>query len=188
MDWLVERMKAAACTEIRVVTRPRKTDVGAHAAALGATVVIGEPDTVGRSIALGMSGIAGDATVLLGFPDTLWEPPDGFVTLLDALQEGVDAVLGLFTTDEAARSDVVVRASGNRVDRILVKPSEPPSDVIWGCAVARAAAIRGIDAVEQPGELFNRLARLGRVSGVYLSDSWLDIGTKEALAIARSTQ
>jgi glucose-1-phosphate thymidylyltransferase len=185
MDWLVERMKAAACTEIRVVTRPRKTDVAARAAALGATVVIGEPDTVGRSVGLGLSGVPEEATVLLGFPDTLWEPPDGFVTLLGALQDGVDAVLGLFTTDEAERSDVVVRASGDRVERILVKPREPPSNVIWGCAVARAAAIRGIDAVEQPGELFDRLARRGRVRGVYLSDSWLDIGTKEALARAR---
>jgi NDP-sugar pyrophosphorylase family protein len=186
MDWLVERMETAGCTEIRVVTRPRKTDVAAHAAALGATVVTGEPDTVGHSIALGLSPIPDDATVLLGFPDTLWEPPDGFVTLLGALEQGVDAVLGLFTTDEAERSDVVVRASDDRVERILVKPSEPPSDVIWGCAVARAAAIRGVDAVEQPGELFDRLARMGRVRGVYLSDSWLDIGTKEALARARS--
>jgi glucose-1-phosphate thymidylyltransferase len=186
MDRLVDRMQAAGCSEIRVVTRSGKADVAAHAAALGATVVTGEPDTVGESIALGMSGVPDDPAVLLGFPDTLWEPLDGFAVLLDSLTHDVAGVLGLFTTDEPERSDVVVLGSQGRVERILVKPSEPPSDLIWGCAVVRASAMQGMASVEQPGELFDQLARRRALKGIYLSDSWLDIGTKAALARARS--
>ena len=186
MDRLIDRMQTAGCSEIRVVTRAGKADVAAHAADLGATVVIGEPNTVGESIALGMAGIPEDAAVLLGFPDTVWEPPNGFTILLDALTDDVDGVLGLFTTDEADRSDVVVVGSGGRVDRILVKPSEPPSRLIWGCAVARAALFSSIGSVDEPGELFDQMARRCAIRGIYLSDSWLDIGTKEALARARS--
>jgi NDP-sugar pyrophosphorylase family protein len=186
MDRLVNQMQAAGCRAIRIVTRPEKTDVIAHAGGMGVSVVMGEPDTVGESIALGMSGVPDDASVLLGFPDTLWEPANGFTILLDALTDDAEGVLGLFTTDEPERSDVVLLGSDGRVDRILVKPREPPSRLIWGCAVARAAALNDIGSVEQPGELFDRLARRGAIRGIYLSDSWLDIGTKEALARARS--
>lgn len=34
--------------------------------------------------------------------------------------------------------------------------------------------------------LLDRLARAGVVKGVYLSDRWLDIGTREGLALARA--
>src|SRR5687767_11544688 len=50
MDYVVERMRAAPCDEVRVVTRPDKQDVIGHAAALGASVVEARPETLAESV------------------------------------------------------------------------------------------------------------------------------------------
>lgn len=185
MDHLVERMRAANPDEITVVTRPEKTDVVEHSRALGARVVQGRPGSVGESIALGLDPAEPDDVVLIGFPDTLWEPVDGFARLVGAL-EGYEAALGLFRTPELSRSDVVV-VEDERVRAIEVKPAAPPSDLIWGCAAVRRRALDGLADHAEPGHLLGELAAAGSVRGVYLSDSWLDIGTREALARAQAS-
>jgi NDP-sugar pyrophosphorylase family protein len=43
MDYVVERLRAADCRELRFVTRPDKADVVEHARELRAEVVMGEP-------------------------------------------------------------------------------------------------------------------------------------------------
>ena len=66
-----------------------------------------------------------------------------------------------------------------------MKPAVPPSTWIWGCAAARAGTLAGLDRAEWPGRFFDGLCRAGRdVAGVRLSDRWLDVGTKQALARA----
>ncbi|HEX7254644.1 MAG TPA: NTP transferase domain-containing protein [Gaiellaceae bacterium] len=185
IDYLLERLRAAAADEIRVVTRPDKLDVAEHARRAGATVILGTPDSPAESFALGLAGLDEDDIVLLGFPDTIWEPVDGFATLLEALGKD-DAALGLFRTPDLTRSDVVV-VDGDRVTRIAVKPARPPSDLIWGCAAVRRRALAGLAEQREAGVLLDALAKLGRVRGVHLSDSWLDIGTPEALAAARAS-
>jgi NDP-sugar pyrophosphorylase family protein len=69
---------------------------------------------------------------------------------------------------------------------VQVKPVEPASDLIWGCAATTASVVGRLTDAAEPGELFDRLARAGRVAGIYLSDEWLDVGTPEALQRARS--
>jgi glucose-1-phosphate thymidylyltransferase len=183
MDYLVERLHAAGCSELRVVTRPQKHDVAERARHHGAAVVEGSPPTVSASLLLGLAGVAPDATVLFGFPDTIWEPRDGFSRLLDRLDANCDAVLGLFRTPELTRSDVVDVDAEGRLRAVQVKPQEPDSDLIWGCAAARAAILQaGLTRHPEPGALFHALAPDGRVRGLYLSDRWLDVGTREALS------
>lgn len=183
MDYLVDRMRATPADELRVVTRPDKPDVAFHARRLGARVVEGTPSSVAQSVRLGVEDLDADDVVLIGFPDTIWEPLSGFAELLGAL-EGNDAVLGLFRTPDLARSDVVV-AEGERVRAIAVKPAEPPSELIWGCAAVRRSALERLAEHDEVGHLLDDLARAGRVCAVHLSDSWLDIGTPEALARAQ---
>ena len=185
IDRLVERMKAARAEEIRVVTRPEKSDVIAHAKRTGARVIEGEPASVSESLSLGIGGLHDDDVVLIGFPDTLWEPVDGFRRLIEALGEA-DAALGLFRTPDLARSDVVLVDADGFVREIAVKPRRPRWELIWGCAAVRRHALQGLDQHSEPGHLLNTLAGEGRVRGVHLSSSWLDVGTKEALARARS--
>jgi glucose-1-phosphate thymidylyltransferase len=186
MDYLVERMRLAGCSDIRVVTRPEKHDVASRARELGASVIEARPDTVAQSLARGIPESAPDTPVLFGFPDTIWDPEDGFSRLLERLDNGFAVVLGLFRTSDASRSDAVTLSTGGRIARIAVKPREPATDLIWGCGVARAQALSGLKAAIEPGHYFDDLARRQVILGVELSDRWIDIGTKEALARARA--
>lgn len=180
VDYVVDRMRLAA-TEIRVVTRPDKTDVVAYARAAGAVVVEGRPASVSESVRLGCVGLAPADVVLLGFPDTIWEPEDGFVRLVEALDDTADVTLGCFRSPELERSDVVLAGEDGRVRAVDVKPTRPAADVIWGCAAVRASALAGLRRHDEPGHLFDELARTGRVRALRFEGEFVDIGTPEAL-------
>jgi glucose-1-phosphate thymidylyltransferase len=181
MDVLLDRLVAAPCDEIRVVTRPEKRDVAVHAAARGAVVVEAVPRCVTESVLAGIAGTEDSDLVAFGFPDTIWEPLDGFSRLRAGLDVDVDAVLGIFRSDEPARSDTV-GVEGDRVVWIDVKASRPRSDLVWGCAVARVHVLRAGAEEPEPGHHLDTLARLGRVAAVRLVDPFVDIGTPERLA------
>ncbi len=184
MDYLVDRMRGAGASRLRVVTRADKVDVIAHADEIGAETVLGNPATVSDSILAGTEGLEDDDVVLIGFPDTLWDPEDGYVPLVRAVAGGCEAALGLFRIASAdlPRSDVVVFGPEHTIAGIDVKPARPRSEWIWGCAAVRSTTIAELGRAEWPGAFFDLLCREGRaVQGVPLSDVWLDIGTKEAL-------
>jgi NDP-sugar pyrophosphorylase family protein len=188
MDYVVERMRQAGCTELRVVTRPEKEDVIAHSEALGATIVLAYPSTTSESFAAGVADLAPDEIVLIGWPDTIWEPEDGYRPLVEAVQQGHEIALGLFETPDLRRSDVLSFDESGRITGIHIKPAYPPSGWIWGCAAARRRALTGLEREEWPGSFFNSLCAKGLdLHPVRLSDAWLDIGTKEALERARSS-
>jgi NDP-sugar pyrophosphorylase family protein len=189
MDWLVDRMQAGGSTRLRVVTRPEKGDVIAHAKKLGAEVVLGYPASVSESLLAGTKGLADEDVVLIGFPDTLWEPEDGYRPLVRAVQAGCDVALGLFRIDasDLTRSDVVVFGEDGRIERIDVKPAEPSSEWIWGCAAAPARILAGLGRAEWPGGYFDLLCREGGdLRGFPLSETWLDVGTPAALGRAEA--
>ncbi len=186
MDFLLERLSVAQPDEIRVVTRPAKEDVTRYATDRGARVIHGEPADVSESLTLGLEGLADEDEALIGFPDSRWEPPDGFVRVLEALRDDADLALGLFANAELERSDVVICSADGRVRSVAVKPERPPSDLIWGIAAARVSVLRGLRAGSEVGEHFSTVAAAGRTRGVFLSGEWLDIGTPEALAAARA--
>jgi glucose-1-phosphate thymidylyltransferase len=181
IDYVVERMRLASADEIRVVTRPDKEDVVEHARNLGATVVEGRPATLAESVGLGAESLAPEDVVLLGFPDSIWEPADGFARLVAALDDATEVVLGCFGSAELERSDVVV-LDGDRVLRVDVKPADPASELIWGCCAARPRALSDLDRCDEPGHLFDALARSGRVRGIRFETEFVDIGTPETLA------
>jgi glucose-1-phosphate thymidylyltransferase len=182
MDYVIDRMRIAGCAEVRVVTRPEKKDVIVHAEEIGATVVLAYPETPGESFAAGMAGLTPEDVVLIGWPDTLWEPEDGYVPLVRAVERGREIALGLFETPDLERSDVLSFDGAGRITGIHIKPAKPPSNWIWGCAAARKRALAGLEREEWPGSFFNALCQNGiDFYAVPLSDAWLDIGTKEAL-------
>jgi glucose-1-phosphate thymidylyltransferase len=177
MDYLLERMSLTGASEIRIVTRPEKHDVVQNARRHGATVIEGQPATLAGSIGLGLDGLAREDIALLGFPDTVWEPPDGYASLIEAVRsEEWVAALGLFPAPDPDTCDVVVTDETGRVASIEVKSPNPPSNVIWGCAAARAGELRGIEDVSDPGDHLGRLARERPVLGLRISDSFVDIG------------
>lgn len=188
MDYVIERMQLAGCTELRVVTRPDKSDVIEHARRWGATIVEGRPQSVAASLLLGFEGLTTGDVVLFGFPDTVWEPADGFRQLLARIEEGAEVALGLFRSSELERSDVVVLGESEVVLSVDVKPEAPPADTIWGCGAARVGSLRRLEDYGEPGHLFDALARQGRVRGVLLSGPYTDIGTTRSLRQAAAME
>jgi NDP-sugar pyrophosphorylase family protein len=186
IDHLVAHLRAAPCTEIRVVTRPEKSDVIDHARRIGIRVVEGHPPSLAGSIHLGLQGLDDEAVICLGFPDCLWEPLEGFRTLIESVRAGADVCLGLFRSNQPERYDTVaLEPGGERVVRIDVKPREPRTALVWGCAAARAGTVRPLAQEHDPGAFFGRLCRGGTVTGRWLSDTWIDVGVPDALSEAR---
>lgn len=188
VDHLLERMRAVPAAELRVVTRPEKADLIAHARRRGAEVVLGRPRNVSESLLFGLAGLAPANVVLIGFPDTLWQPADGFPRLVGALDADHDLALGLLRGAELERSDVVALDAGRRPTGVAVKPAVPPSSWIWACAAGRVRALGGLRFHREPGHHFHTLCRRGRVAVVTLSDRFLDIGTPEGLRRAQSAE
>lgn len=184
MDYVVDRMRTGGATSLLVVTREDKQDVVAHAREIGAVVVLAAPETVTESFAAAVRLVADDDVVLIGWPDTIWEPADGYRRLVDEVERGREIAIGLFRlTRDLERSDVVTVSDDGLVQRVHVKPRTPPSSWVWGCAAARARSLRDLATDPWPGGYFDTLARGGvAIGAVRLSDVWIDIGTKEALA------
>jgi glucose-1-phosphate thymidylyltransferase len=181
IDYLMERMRAAPCDELRVVTRPEKDDVSRHAAQHGAVVIHARPKDVSESLLAGMRGLAEEDIVLFGFPDTIWEPVDGYRRLVEAVSFGYEIAIGLFRTDEPERSDVVTIDDAGLLTSVVVKSPTPPSNQIWGCLAARERALENVGSESEPGVYIGNYARTNDVLGIWFSDSWIDIGTKEVL-------
>jgi len=185
LEYAVVRLRAGGANEIRVVTRPDKDDLRTHALALELELVDAEPESLAASIAAGVERLAPDDAVLIDLPDSVWEPVDGFAQLVEALEPGTDVVLAVFRSAEPERGDVVEVDTDGAVHRVSVKPAEPTGDLVWGAAAARVSALGELRRYADPGQLFDELARGGRVRAVRFPGEFIDIGTKEGLARAR---
>jgi dTDP-glucose pyrophosphorylase len=182
MEYLIERMRRASCTELLVITRPEKHDVVEYARQQDARVILARPRSVSESLLAGLRDLDDSDVVLFGFPDNIWEPEEGFVKLVEALDESCRVALGLFRSETPKRCDVVSVSTRGTITGVYVKSEEPPSDLIWGCGVAYAGALRGLGEYDEPGHYFDQLARHEDVRGVWLSETCIDIGTKETLS------
>lgn len=189
IDYVIQRMQRARCNEIRVVTRPEKADVIAHVRQHGARVVLGYPRTSSESFALGLDGLIPDDIVLLGWPDILWASEDGYMRLIEAVEEGGEVALGLFETqDDLSRWDTVTVDAEGRVIGIHPKLSEPPSTIVWAPAAARRRALEGIETADWPGSHIDALCKKGvAVYGIRFAGACTDIGTREDLVRALAT-
>ena len=181
MDYLVERMGHGGCSELRVVTRPEKTDVIENASAHGATVILERPDTPAASLLAGIRSLADTDLVLFGFPDSIWEPVDGFRPLVKSVEAGAEIALGLFRTSQVERPDVVEIDGAGIVTEIEVASGRPPPHLIWGCAAARAGPLLGLVDYDDPGDYLRSLAGTGSIRGVVLSERYVDVGTPRGL-------
>lgn len=180
MDYVVERMRAGGGSEIRIVTRPEKHDVIAYVERIGAGLILGHPETINDSIALGLTGLAPDDIALLGFPDSVWEPLDGYAPLIEAVEQGKEAALGLFDVAVPGSDSLVLDDSG-AIAEFHIKPEHPPSPWMWGCAAARVRALDGLTEVEWPSQHMDSVRRRGQLAAIPMSSEYVDIGTPQSL-------
>jgi glucose-1-phosphate thymidylyltransferase len=74
--------------------------------------------------------------VALGFPDILFYPGDAYRRIITRQEEsGADIVLGLFTTDQTHKMDMIDREDSGRVKNIIIKPSETELKYTWIVAI-----------------------------------------------------
>jgi NDP-sugar pyrophosphorylase family protein len=179
---LIEGMRRADCSTIRVTTRIEKTDVIELAREHGLEVVVSRPDSVSESLLAALHDVPDSAIALVGFPDTLWEPPDALRILADRVRAGSDLALGLFEVDEPERCDVVEVTDAGHIKSIVVKPERPTTNVTWGIFAARVALLRGLSSWAEPGDYFDSVARRQAVPGVLFQGPYEDAGTKESLS------
>lgn len=70
--------------------------------------------------------------VLLGFPDILLDHPNPFSPLVDELQnEDFDVALGVVSTDEPQKVDIVKMSEDSRIESIIPKPDSDSIKDAW---------------------------------------------------------
>jgi NDP-sugar pyrophosphorylase family protein len=180
MSFLVDRMRIAGCSRIRVTTRPEKTDVVALARAEGMQVVLAHPSSVSESIVAALDGLPDAAIAVAGFPDTIWEPVDAFSRLVEAVRARDRVVLGLFATEEPGRCDIVELSPDGKILRIEVKPEQPKTNVTWGIFGARVASLRALATWDEPGRYFDALIAHDALDGIRFPGPYNDVGTPSA--------
>jgi hypothetical protein len=105
------------------------------------------------------------------------------VRLLDVLN-GFEAALGLFRGREPERSGVVEFAESGIVTSVEVKPPVPTSNWVWEMAcAARRRCLDVLASHREPGSAFNSMCSRREVIGVPLPGPFVDLGTREALAV-----
>lgn len=109
----------------------RGTDHGLDLAYLVLDTTTSVPETLDSAYPF-----VAEARVALGFPDILFEPSDAYVHLLghqDAT--GSEIVLGLFPTDQCAKTDMVELDRTGRVRRLVIKQPDAGLTYTWSIAV-----------------------------------------------------
>jgi glucose-1-phosphate thymidylyltransferase len=137
---LLEQMRRAGVREVYLVLRSGKWDIPAYLGdgrAVGlhiAYLIMGEPHGVPYTLSQALPFL-GTASVLVGFPDTLYDPPDAFGSLSEALvQTPADLVLGLFPAERPDKMDMVDLGPGGEVRDIVIKPHA--TDLRWAWSMA----------------------------------------------------
>lgn len=105
-----------------------------------------------------------------------------FESVIEALTDGVDCACRAFRRPSPSSVSKMEWLSPLfRATISDVNPHHPTSSWIWGCAAARGRALDALVRDPEPGIVFDSMCSIGAVAGVTLSESFVDIGTHEAL-------
>lgn len=185
-EYLVERMLRAGATKICFVISPGKSDIveyygGMIGGAQICYVVQSRPLGLCDAIFRVLPFVQSEEEVLIGLPDTVWFPEEG----LALLERGAFSFL-LFPSERPELFDSVVCDASGRVERILVKQSNPASSWIWGAfrlPGRTLAALYGLwlerdKADEYIGTLVSAYITRGGVAwGAKRGEAYVDVGT-----------
>ena len=201
-EYLLEYFAAAGIKRAIVVRRPGKDDIPAHLDAIDNLtpsidhVVIEGSRSVPETVDAAFHQVS-DCRVALGFPDILLRPATAFRDLLARQQAtSADVVLGLFPTDQDARSDMVETDLKGRAVQIVIKQPACGLTYTWSIAVwtpTFGAYLHSRLAAKGPTPLDEQELHLGDIVQSAIDDGLhvdtvafadgrvIDIGTPEGL-------
>jgi glucose-1-phosphate thymidylyltransferase len=209
ISYLVDSLRQAGVTEVRVVLREGKQDIADYLDGAGwndmnfnYTITAGTSG-VPASVALGLRDATG-SNVAFGFPDILFEPVIAFSHLIERLQKNSsDVVLGLFPTENSTKMDMVQTGTDGSVTAIKIKPASSELEFAWVLAVWRPTFTRYLlDLLDEAPERIAAKAltdtdkHLGHIFQLAMEDGLaieaeifthgrsLDIGTPDDLKLA----
>lgn len=195
-EYLLSRMLIAGAKRLCFVVAPGKSDiVNYFGNAYGAVDIcyVVQPSPLGLcdAICRAVPFVHSDEQVLVGLPDTVWFPENALCKLGD-----VSLGLLLFPVTRPEAFDVVLTDDAGRVQRVYVKPSQPPSQWIWGAIKMRGSTLHALSALWRRrecadvylGTLINAYIETGGdVVAVRGGEAYVDIGTlrgyREATAL-----
>jgi glucose-1-phosphate thymidylyltransferase len=220
--YLLEKIQLAGATKTYIVLRDGKWDIPAylgdgtilgdapamHLAYLMMRLPFGAPYTIDQAYPF-----VKDAQILFGFPDILFQPQDAFARLLEHQSAtGADVVLGLFSSDQPHKMDMVDLAPeecppmncagrGGRVRKIVIKPRQTDLQHAWIIATWTPVFTRfmhehlatiGDDQARNQEVYVGHIIQAAIDSGLqveaelFARGTYLDIGTPKDLARAHS--
>ncbi|MBF2064427.1 MAG: dTDP-glucose pyrophosphorylase [Calothrix sp. C42_A2020_038] len=205
--YLLEKMHLAGIETAYFILRPGKWDIPAYFGD-GAMVsmnlgylVMGLPYGVPFTLDQAYPFVQ-DAIVALGFPDILFEPADGFISILARqATTGADVVLGLFPTDQPQKAGMVDFDNRGRVNLVIEKPLQSNLRYMWAIAVwaptftiflhQYVSKLKEINDFSYPPELpIGNVIQASIECGMHVeaevfeNGAYLDIGTPSDLLLA----
>ncbi|HTU47149.1 MAG TPA: sugar phosphate nucleotidyltransferase [Bryobacteraceae bacterium] len=193
-EYLIERMVRAGVDKICFVISPGKSDIvnyfGGHVLSATAFYAVqpqpaGLCDAIFRALPL----IPPSEEVCIGLPDTIWFPEDA----LARMPGGMLSLL-LFPVRHPEHFDAVITGEEDEVLEVQVKSTSAKTNWVWGALKMPGWVLAELHSIwherqdEYLGTLINEyLARGGRVSGLKIGESYVDVGTlngyREALRL-----
>jgi glucose-1-phosphate thymidylyltransferase len=138
---LVRSYASSGICDILFIIRKGKWDIpgyfgcgeefGAHIGYLIMNLPFGTPFTLNEAFPF-----VKDKIVALGFPDILFEPQNAFVLLKERMLSGnADVMLGLVSSDQYLRSDMIEFDEHGRIREIVIKQDRPDLKLSWFIAL-----------------------------------------------------
>jgi glucose-1-phosphate thymidylyltransferase len=191
----IETLRSAGITDILVITSPHHG--GAIFSLLGSGKTFGvnftykiqdEPSGIPSAIGIAEDFVGGDKFVVINGDNILTHPIKRFVDLFEKGDEDARILLYRGTTEQAKKSGIAV-LEGDRVIRLIEKPSDPPSTLI--SIGVNMYTPRAFDAIRnlKPSargeteitELNSHFLATGKLRASLIDGNWLDAGTIDEL-------
>ncbi len=204
-EFLLEALATAGIRRGYVILRPGKWDIPEHLERFEleldlAYLILDDSPSVPHTLDFAFRFVK-EHRVALGFPDIVFHPQQAFAELLTRQESTkADIVLGLFPTDQGARSDMVELDAKGKIRRIVIKQPDSGLEYMWSIAVWTLRFtrflheyLRTVDATGKDRGASGRELFVGDVVQAALEDGLsseavlfpegrlLDVGTPEGL-------
>lgn len=185
-EYLIERMVIAGVDKICMIISPEKSDILRHYGKYSSNIHISfvmqqTPQGLCDAIFSVVPIIDKNENVIIGLPDTVWFPKDALCQL-----PVNELTFLLFKVEQPHLFDAVEIGIDGYISNVKVKEKNVTSNLIWGAFKMPGYIYHKLYELwlirERKDEFFGTLVNAyiqtgGKVSGMYASEQYVDIGT-----------